>query len=337
MRFFLLLIAAFFFLLKVAAEITPITPENYALAESQIIFSQYKDDIAAATGTDGMGVFMTVTFELDQRTIVRVNYDTIYTFALLDITEPATLVMPETDGRYQSAWLITEEHYNPYAMTEPGRYEITEENTGSKYLLLGMRTLVNINDEEDVVKANDLIDQLEIIQASPGNYDPVEEYDYDEILAMRAYYLKIMQKKSYSSGEVFGAKGTMTQEQHNVGVAYGWGGLTEDQAVYITVFSENTTPGTMTLKDVPIDEKGFWSVTVYDEDSFPKADAPFHVNSLSAVANKDGEYVIHFGGDADADNYVEIYEGWNYTLRLYLPTDRYAQKEWIAPEVVPTN
>ena len=50
MRFFLLLIAAFFFLLKVAAEITPITPENYALAESQIIFSQYKDDIAAATG-----------------------------------------------------------------------------------------------------------------------------------------------------------------------------------------------------------------------------------------------------------------------------------------------
>ena len=123
---------------------------------------------------------MTVTFELDQRTIVRVNYDTIYTFALLDLTEPVTLVMPETDGRYQSAWLITEEHYNPYAITEPGRYEITEENTGSKYLLLGMRTLVNMNDEEDVAKANDLVDQLEIIQASPGSYDPVEEYQQEK-------------------------------------------------------------------------------------------------------------------------------------------------------------
>jgi len=33
---------------------------------------------------------------------------------------PATLVMPETVGRYQSAFVITEEHYNPFAYAEPG-------------------------------------------------------------------------------------------------------------------------------------------------------------------------------------------------------------------------
>ena len=60
----------------------------------------------------------------------------------------------------------------------------------------------------------------------------------------------------------------MTLEQHNVGTAYGWGGFTEDQAVYLTHFFEGDTPGTLTLKDVPIPENSFWSVTVYNDESF---------------------------------------------------------------------
>ena len=44
----------------------------------------------------------------------------LYSFAVLDLMAPATFVMPETVGRYQSAFVITEEHYNPFAYAEPG-------------------------------------------------------------------------------------------------------------------------------------------------------------------------------------------------------------------------
>ena len=95
-----------------SSDTTPISEENYALAETQVIFTDYKQRIANTTGTNGMGVFMHMrnAMSTDDRTVMRPNFDTLYSSALIDLTEPATLVMPETGGRYQSAWVITEEH-----------------------------------------------------------------------------------------------------------------------------------------------------------------------------------------------------------------------------------
>ena len=316
---------------------TPITPENYAFAESQIIFKDYKDTNAAGTGTNGVGHLMTIgIMDPASRTIVRPNFDTIYSFAVLDLTEPVTLVMPETNGRYQSAMIVTEEAYTPFTINESGRYEITKENTGSNYIYLAIRTSVNTKIEEDTAVAMDLIDQLELIQSSVGDYNPVEEYDMDQLLAMRDYYLKIVQKKSYKSGDMFGPKGTMSLEEHNAGTAYGWGGLTEDQAVYLTYFMPDATPGTLTLKDVPIAENAFWSITVYDKESFATGEN-YNINSLFAVPNSEGEYVIHFGGDKNSDNYLDIYEDWNYTFRLYLPQEEFFDGKWEVPEFVATE
>lgn len=337
MQIFILLVVSIALCMCVHGAITPITPENYAKAETQIIFSDYKENIAAATGTNGVGtIYVVGIMDPDDRTIVRPNFDTIYSIAILDLTEPATLVMPETNGRYQSAWMITEEHYNPYSINEAGEYEITKENTGSDYVFLAMRTAVNIKDEADMETTMDLVNQIEIMQTSTGDYNPTAEYDQDEVLAMRDYYLKVMKQKSYKSSEVFGAKGTMTLEQHNVGTAYGWGGFTEDQAVYLTHFFEGDTPGTLTLKDVPIPENSFWSVTVYNDESFAVGKS-YNINSLFAVPNDKGEYVIHFGGDNEADNYLDIYEDWNYTFRVYLPQEEYFNGEWKEPKFVPTE
>jgi len=49
---------------------------------------------------------------------------------MIDMTEPTTLTMPETNDRYQSAWIITDEHYNPMAFVQPGTYGLTQENVG---------------------------------------------------------------------------------------------------------------------------------------------------------------------------------------------------------------
>lgn len=332
MKFFLLNLS----LLSTIAGVfcaTPITPENYAFAETQLIFDKYVSKIAKATDTDGVGVFMHATkaMDPDDRTIVRPNFDTLYSFGVFDLTEPLTLTMPEADGRYQSAWLITEEHYNPYALNEAGEFLITEENTGTKYLTIIMRTGVNMEDEADMDIAIDLMKQIEVSQANVGTYPGADDYDMDEIMAMREYYQNVNSKKNYQSSALFGVKGAVPLEAHNVGVAEGWGGFTEEQAVYLNYKVDKTTPGTLKLKDVPVAENSFWSVTIYNKDAFATGN-PYNINSAFAKANDDGEYIIHFGGDESADNYLEIFDDWQYTLRLYLPTEDYFNGNWEAPE-----
>jgi hypothetical protein len=130
---------------------------------------------------------------------------------------------------------------------------------------------------------------------------------------------------------MFGKKEDLSLENHNCGTAYGFGGFTQDQAVYPSLVPENTNPATFTLKDVPVD--AFWSVTVYDKDGFPFGES-YNVNSAFAKANSKGEYVIHFGGDKKADNYLDIFEGWNFTLRMYQPKEAYFNGSWKMPELI---
>jgi hypothetical protein len=46
---------------------------------------------------------------------------------------------------------------------------------------------------------------------------------------------------------------------------------------------------------------------------------------------------IHFGGDKNAKNYMETFDGWNFTLRLYEPTKAYFDGTWVKPELKLVN
>ena len=47
---------------------------------------------------------------IDQQTVIRMNRDTLYSGAVLDLSRPATVIMPETNGRYQSLHVISQDH-----------------------------------------------------------------------------------------------------------------------------------------------------------------------------------------------------------------------------------
>jgi hypothetical protein len=314
---------------------TTVTDENYALAETQVIFADYRDRIAAVSGTNGTGAFLHNTEAADpnDKTVVRINFDTRYSMCLLDLKEDAVLTMPETQGRYQSAWIVTEEHYNPMAITKPGRYTLTEEMMGSRYVLIIIRTLVNMKDAKDMEIVTELQKQLKIEQADRGSYEPSHQWNMDEILAMRKKYIGIANEKNLSPDDMFGKKGTLTQENHNCGVAYGWGGFTSDQAVYLNYIPKSDQSCTLTLKNVPIAENAFWSITIYDMDGYPQGN-PYNINSAFASYNADGSATIHFGNDdKNAPNYMEIFPGWTFILRLYLPQEEYFNKTWTRPEL----
>ena len=318
------------------AQTTVVTDENYGLAESEVIFANYVGRIAAATGTNGMGEWLHLREGADpkDRTVMRINFDTIYSSVVLDLTEPAILTMPETDGRYQSAWLITDEHYNPMAFVKPGTYELTQDNVGRRYAVIVMRTQVNVMDPDDLAIVHKIQDQLKIVQVAKGSFEPSGNWDMEEVLAMRARYQQIGKEEGIGTEVMFGKKGEVPLKEHNVGTAMGWGGLIPERAVYPFIYAESAEPQTLTLKDVPAG--AFWSITVYDAEGYPQGDV-YNINSAFAVPNEDGSYTIHFGGDKDAVNYMDIFDDWNIALRIYEPTEAYFNGEWVMPELELAN
>ena len=61
--------------------------------------------------------------------IIRANQDTLYSAAVLDLSKPARITLPEADGRFQSMLVINQDHYS-YAETSPGSYALTQEGGG---------------------------------------------------------------------------------------------------------------------------------------------------------------------------------------------------------------
>ena len=202
---------------------------------------------------------------------------------------------------------------------------------GSRYVMLVIRTQVNMTDPEDLAKVSALQDQLKLTQNDRGSYVITNNWDRPEVLKMREKYQKIVREKNITSSMMFGKKGETTLENHNVGVSTGWGGMTSKQAVYPNFQPKNSNPATLTLKDVPVD--AFWSITVYDQGGWINGEK-FNINSSFAKVNDNGEYIIHFGGDKSADNYLDTFEGWNFILRMYQPTEEYFDGSWKVPELI---
>ena len=239
--------------------------------------------------------------------------------------------------RYQSAWLVDEEHYNPFAVNEPGSFTIDEDGVGNRFVMIIVRTQVNMRDEADVKAATLLQDQLELKQENKGEAYAPGAWDTAEVLAMRAKYQKIVEEKNLKASTFFGKKGSVSLLPHNCGAAYGWGGLTEEQAVYLPYMPPGPPSDcSLNLRDVPV--KAFWSITVYDANGNVNTER-YNINSAFAVPNEDESFTIHFGlGEGEGrPNFMDIKEGWNFTLRLYLPTEAYFQGAWPLPELTVTE
>ena len=67
--------------------------------------------------------------------MIRINFDTLYSWLILDLNSPATFTLPETGGRYQSAMVVNAQGYT-YVNKDPGDYTLTKDSVGSRYALV---------------------------------------------------------------------------------------------------------------------------------------------------------------------------------------------------------
>ena len=148
----------------------PVTKANYASAETEVILADYVRKIAKGTCSEGVGVFLHQRAAMDpkERTILRPNFDTLYSFA-------------DDPDRYQILEVIDEDHWILLINDKPGSYTLTKESVGSRYAFAFVRTQVNVQDPADVKAAGAVQDQILLQQA--------ETLVLQDILALRALHV----------------------------------------------------------------------------------------------------------------------------------------------------
>lgn len=278
---------------------------------------------------------------IDKQNVVRMNRDTLYSSVVLDLTEPATIIKPDTQGRYQSILVVNEGHFATLVAYKPGKYKLIKEKMGSRYVAVIVRTLVDEEDQDDLAKAHRAQDGLKVIQKSKGKFE-VPNWDREALSEIREA-LKVLGKYLPIRDTAYGA--TIKEVDpiaHIVGTADTWGGWRPENAVYqsyVPQKNDGKTAYVLTLKDVPSAENAFWSISVYNEDGYFQENEhnKYVINSRKAKADKDGSVTIHFGGDPSQANFLPIMPGWNYMLRIYLPRKPYFDGTWKAPEAKPVK
>jgi hypothetical protein len=272
---------------------------------------------------------------VDAQPVIRMNRDTLYSGAIVDISQGATVTLPEAGGRYLTMMVINEEHYINRVFSRPGTYQLTVDEYGTPYVNTVVRTFVDPNDEEDVAAVNALQDGIVLETASSK---PFTHPDYDEasLTATREALLKLGEGVP-DTDRTFGEKSDVEPTRHLIGTAVGWGGLPESEAYYY-IEAEPRPAGryTFTFTDVPVD--AFWSVTIYNRDGYLEENPyqAYNRNSVTAQADADGTVTLHLAPDGEGlTNYVYVMDGWNYTLRLYKPHQAVLDKTWIPPTPQP--
>jgi hypothetical protein len=310
---------------------TAVNVTNFARAETDRMFAALQ---AQAGGVNQWFHYRAPT-PVDQQTVIRMNRDTLYSGAIVDISAGATVIIPDAGRRYVSVMIVNQDHYINHVFHDPGKHDLTVEEFGTPHVLVAARVLVEPADPVDVAEVNALQDQF-ALQATSARPFVMPAYDQTCFDATRAALLELA-KGLAGYEHAFGARGDVDPVRHLLGTAAGWGGLPDREAIYV-----NVNPGLpvgeyqLTVRDVPVD--GFWSISLYNAAGYfePNDRGAYSVNNLTAVRDEDGSVTVHFGGCGDGrPNCLPIMDGWNYLIRLYRPRAELLNGTWTFPAIAP--
>ena len=301
--------------------------DNFALAETHRMMRDLQKE---AGGVDRF-LHNRAPAAIDRQTVIRLNRDTLYSFAVLDISEGATFSIPEHGDRYLSAMVVNERHYVDAIFHEAGEHTLTEAQFGTPYVVLAVRILVDPADPADVSEVGALQDRIAL---HSGSATPFAMPDYDTVsLDETRQALLALARNLRGFDRMFGSEDEVDPVRHLIGTAAGWGGLPSSEASYIGV-DPRLPVGRyeLTVGEVPVD--GFWSISVYNADGFfePNDREAYTINDITGVRNDDGTITVRFGDHPEGvPNVLPITEGWNSLVRLYRPRPEALDGSWTFP------
>ncbi|MFD2167453.1 DUF1254 domain-containing protein [Thalassotalea euphylliae] len=299
-----------------------VTAENYAAAESARQFLKNQD-------LAGVNKFLhkRELTPTDNQPVVRMNRDTYYSFAIIDVSKGAYIEMPDIPkGKYMSIQPVTEDHRIQAMRYGSGKFDLTTHIGTHVYVVVRLDS--TFTQEE----ASKIQDQMKIVAKSDNKYQSgqFDKASFEKVeMDLKTQMLKILKRDGAEA--LYGmftdpkdaSKELYTQEKYAVGAAIGWGGAQLADNVYEV---SGNYPADMCHQATFEDPKNnaFWSITVYDKKGFMFNDLA-NLSSNTAKPNPDGTYTISFGCGDKAINNIPTKNAsgvFNLGIRHYMPSDR---------------
>jgi hypothetical protein len=268
--------------------------------------------------TGGINKFFTMPVPSsipEEQFVVRMNRDTPYSVAVVDMSSDNVYVtVPETD-KYVSIQIVDENHETQPMIYGSGRHKITAK---TDHAFVTVRTL-----------DGDLRQNL-VIEAGSAKPFVVKEWDMESFHAVdKAGNLDF--SDGYDQAKAFGNKESgQTAYMNYVGAAGGWGGaMVEDNIYQTSPYFDADGSYEMTFVDPK--DKYFWSATVYNGDGRMFNDKANISSEMNPVKNADGTYTLRFGCEGQPNN-IPIVEGnttgkFNVLMRHYGPSEQVSNGE----------
>ena len=308
-----------------------VTRETYCRAESDRTFA----NIAKLAGGVNKFFHYRSFVPLDNQTVVRMNKDTLYSGAVVDISKGATITIPEIPaGRYASILLIDNDHFCPGVIYEPGTHKLP---TDMKYLFLAIRIQsLNPDDPADIALINKLQDQF-VIKAESADAFPAPKWDAKSLEELTAAFNKEFAKfAKYPDGSM-GPRGVADETMRHLACAGAWGLFPNKHADYINYNGKLPADQPHTATYTVPENNAFWSISMYGADGYMKS-ANSVLNKFNTKFNADRTLTVHFGSKeqcGDVPNRLDAPDGWNFLMRVYRPGGSVLNGSYKLPAAVP--
>src|SRR5262245_37968430 len=150
-----------------AAATVAVTVDNFVRAESDRYFT-----MVVRQGSFGKFFHRRELPPPASTIVVRPNRDTLYSTAVFDLDAgPVTITLPDAGKRFRSMAVISDDEHVPAAIYEAGRYTIDRKTVGTRYVMVGLRTLFDPADPQDQQQAVALQDATRVEQKSQGSFE----------------------------------------------------------------------------------------------------------------------------------------------------------------------
>ena len=273
--------------------------------------------------------------------VVRMNRDTYYSMAVVDVSQGATITLPEVpEGKYLSMQPVTEDHRIQPMSYGPGTYELAT-HIGAHMIVI-VRLDATLSEEEAAIYQ----DKVQISAGSDEKFsaEPIEPGSFErienELKAKTPMLIKrdgLLALRGGFTAPTDDSRGLYDVDKYQIMAAGGWGGAQWKDNIYEVSGSYPSDLCHQATFEDPANED-FWSFTVYDKAGF-MFDEFANVSSDTATPNSDGTFTVSLGCDRDAPNNLPTLNNsgeFTLAIRHYRPSERVREEGYrLLPFVMP--